>query len=608
MKRSLFSELKRRNVIRATVLYLGTVWALTQGIAQLAPVVGAPDWVARWFLVACAIGIPFWIAFAWFYEFTPKGLKRESEIDPADSTAHRSGRKLDSAIIAVLAVAIVLLLTDRFVLRHGVNEQVAFPASDRSIAVLSFVNRSPDKDQEYFSDGISEELLNLLAKIPQLRVTARTSSFAFKGQKIGIPEIARRLHVAHILEGSVQKAGNRVRITAQLVDAGSDQQLWSQTWDRQLDDIFKVQDEIARDVVKELKVRLLGAAPTVRTTDTQAYAFHLQAKALGRQLTPEALAKSDELYRRVLAIDPGYAPAWGGLADNFLNKATIGVLSNREGLARAREADEKALSIDRDYAPARAGLGFIALYGDNDLAGAARHFERALALDPTSLDVLVNAANLLRNLGRADQALALEEAIVSRDPVDVRWLYVLGYSQRCTGRYDAAIASYRTLLSLNPGHGGAHYQLGVALLLKGDTKAALAEIERETSDPWRMVGLPMAYHALGREADSDQALAALIARWEKDAPYNISYVQAYRGDADKAFEWLGKAVEYHDPGLGEIVGENLFAKIHADPRWLPFLRKLGKAPEQLARIDFKVPFPKTEGTVSQEAGGSKSPE
>src|SRR5207248_2209313 len=280
---------------------------------------------------------------------------------------------------------------------------------EKSIAVLPFVNMSEDKANEYFSDGISEELLNLLAKIPQLQVTARTSSFAFKGKETGIPEIARTLHVAHVLEGSVRKAGNSVRITAQLIKAGTDTHLWSQTYDRKLDDIFAIQDEIAADVVKQLKVTLLGAAPKARTTD------------------PEALA-----------------------------------------------------------------------------------------LDPADLGVLTTSATLLQSLGRLDEALALEEALVRRDPVNVSALFNLGYHQRSAGRLDAASASFRTVLSLSPSNGGAHCQLGVALLLKGDAKGALAEIEQETSEIYKMIGLPMAYHALGRKADSDAALAALIAKYEKD--------------------------------------------------------------------------------------------
>src|SRR5215470_16129645 len=292
--KNVFAELKRRNVIRATILYVGAVWALAQGIAQLGPSLSAPEWATRWFLVAAGIGFPFWIAFAWFYEFTPEGLKRESEIDRAESITRHSGRKLDFAIIGVLAVAVVLLLTDRFVLRHGVNETTAAPIGEKSIAVLPFVNMSEDKANEFFSDGISEELLNLLSKVPQLQVAAHTSSFSFKGKQIEIPEIARQLHVANVLEGSVRKSGDQVRITAQLIRANEGYHLWSETYDRKLDDIFKIQDEIAGEVVKQLKVTLLGAAPTVRQTNPKAYALYLQAVQLGRQRTPEAFTQSDE--------------------------------------------------------------------------------------------------------------------------------------------------------------------------------------------------------------------------------------------------------------------------------------------------------------------------
>src|SRR5213080_2199189 len=486
------------------------------------------------------------------------------------------------------AVAIGLLVIGAIVAafmivsRRPTTSLTAIP--EKSIAVLPFVDMSEGKANEYFSDGISEELLNLLAKIPQLQVTARTSSFAFKGKETGIPEIARTLHVAHVLEGSV-------RITAQLIKAGTDTHLWSQTYDRKLDDIFAIQDEIAADVVKQLKVTLLGAAPKARTTDPEAYALYLQAVQLGRQFTAEAFQQSGALLRKVLATDPRYAPAWDGLATNLANEAGQGLMPSKEGYAQAREADMKALAIDPDYAPAHAGLGWIAMDGDNDLAGAAQHFRRALALDPADLDVLRNSVMLLAALGRLDESLALNQALVRRDPVNVNTLFNLGLFQRRAGRLDAAIASQRTVLSLAPGRGGAHAQLATTLLLKGDAQGALAEIEQETSENWKLIGLPMAYHALGRKADSDAALAALIAKYEKDGPYNIAYVYAYRGDADKAFEWLDKAVEYGDPGLADIVTENLFAKIHADPRWLAFLRKIGKAPEQLAKIEFKVTQP-----------------
>ena len=587
-----FAELKRRNVIRAALLYAGAVWALAQGIASLGPAFGMPDWGTRWFVIAGAIGFPFWIAFAWFFEFTPDGLKRESQIDPADSIAHRTGRKLDFAIIGVLAIAVVLLLTDRFVLHHGVNEQATIVASDKSIAVLPFVDMSQGKDQEYFSDGISEELLNLLAKIPQLQVTARTSSFSFKGKEIGITEIAKTLHVAHVLEGSVRRAGNTVRITAQLVDAATDTQLWSQSYDRRLDDIFAIQDEIAADVVKQLKIKLLGAAPTARATDPGAYALYLQARQLAQQKTAEAFQNSDALYHRVLAIDPRYSPAWIGLANNVISEMGLGVLSGKNGYADARAAAGKAMEIDPDNAQAHLALGRIAVY-QGELTTAARQFERALTIDPNNLDTLGSAALLLQTLGRLNEALVLDEVIVRRDPVNVRALYNLGTDQLWAGHFDEAIATFRTVLNLSPDRSGTHATIGQALLLKGDARGGLEEIQRETSELWRMVGLPMAFYALGRKADSDATLAALIAEYTKDAPYNVASVYAFRGEADEAFEWLDKAVEYEDAGLAEILTENLFDKIHTDPRWPLFLRKLGKAPEQLAKIEFKVTLPES---------------
>jgi adenylate cyclase len=376
-----------------------------------------------------------------------------------------------------------------------------------------------------------------------------------------------------------------------LIRAGTDTHLWSQTYDRKLDDIFAIQDEIAADVVKQLEVRLLGAAPKSRTTDPEAYALYLQAVQLGRQFTAEALRQSDALYRKVLAIDPRYAPAWSELADNFRHEAGLGLLSNKEGYAQAREAANRALEIDPDYGPAHARLGWVAMNGDNNLAAAAQHFKRALALDAADLNVLGNSAVLLANLGHLDEALALSETVVRRDPVNVTTLYNLAFYQREAGRFDAAIASFRTALNLAPGQGGARTELGYALLLKGDAPGALSEIEQETSETWKMEGLPIAYHALGRGADSNAALAAMIAKYERDSPYNIAYVYAFRGEADQAFAWLDKAVEYGDPGISEIVTETLFDKIHADPRWLAFLRKLGKAPEQLAKIEFKVTLP-----------------
>ena len=596
--RNFFAELKRRNVYKVAVAYAVVSWLLIQIATQVFPFFDIPNWAVRVVVLFLALGFPVALVLAWAFEITPEGIKRESEIAPDESITYHNGRKLIGITIAV-AVAAGGMLAFQLLRPRLMTERIpaASPAapdaviSENSIAVLPFLDMSQAKDQGYFSDGISEELLNLLGKIPQLKVPSRTSSFFFKDKQVEISEIARQLRVAYVLEGSVRKSGDLLRITTQLIRAADGYHLWSETYDRKMDDIFNIQDEIAGEVVKELKVKLLAAAPKVRTTDPQAYALYLQAKELARQFTPEAFAKSDALFRQALEIDPRYAPAWTGLAVNFNAEVGMGVMSSQEGYARAREAAEKALAIDPEYAPAHAALGLSAMQSDNDLVGAARHLERALALDPTGVAILSGSANLLSSLGRLDQALALHEAAVRRDPVSVASLSNLGAAQCVTGRYDEAIGSYRAVLRLSPGRGGAHAQLGMVLLQKGDAPAALAEIEQEKNETWRMIALSMAYCALGRAADAEAARDALIAKYEKDWSYNIAYVFAFCGQSDKAFEWLDKAVAYQDGGLSEIVAQNLFDKIHSDPRWLPFLRKLGKAPEQLAKIEFKVTLP-----------------
>ena len=601
---TVFDELKRRNVIRIAGLYLVGAWLIVQVASTVLPAFDAPDWMLRALITLLAIGFLPALTFAWAFELTPEGLKREKDVDRAESITPHTGKKLDRVIMVVLAIALGYFAFDKFVLSPGREHAIAESArsvgrsealvesyGDKSIAVLPFMNMSTDKDQEYFADGISEELLNLLAKVPQLRVTSRSSAFSFKGQNLEISEIAKRLNVAHVLEGSVRKAGNQVRITAQLVDARSDTHLWSETYDRPLDRLFAVQDEIAAAVVAQLKIKLLGAAPKSRASDPKAYALYLQARQLSRQNTSEGYERSIALYQQALAIDDDMAAAWDGLASVYINQVGIALRPIDEGFRLAREAVNNALAIDPEFGLAHAGLGWIAMHYDGDLAASARHYEHALALEPTNAEIIRNTAALARNLARLDTAIALGEFVTARDPVHAQAHGNLGETYRHAGRLDATIASYRIALSLSPGRAYAQYAIGVALLLKGDPAGALTAMQQESSEVWRMIGLPMAWHALGMNAESDGALAELIQKYEKDSAYNIAYVLAYRGETDRAFEWLDKAVAYRDPGLAAIAVDPLFANLHRDPRWLPFLRNLGKAPEQLAAIKFDVKVP-----------------
>ena len=493
------------------------------------------------------------------------------------------GRRMLDGVIAVVLLGAGVFLAQLFV---GGGPAVEL---SESVAVLPFVNMSSDPDQEYFSDGISEQLRNLLMQIPELRVAARTSSVSFKGQNLTIPEMAERLNVAHVLEGSVRKDGNDVRITAQLIRADDGLSVWSDAWDRSLDDIFEIQDEIAAEVVAQLQVTLLGAAPTLETTDPKAYALFLQARQLSRQATPESLELSDALYQQALEIDPDYATAWAGLALTYIYRSDLGLLP--EGRRLAREAANRALEIDPENAEAYARLGKLA----SNPAEAAPYFERALALAPTNPDIILAVALQLRRLGRLDEAIALHEYAVDSDPVAANMHAGLGHAYVRAGRLDEAIASFRTSLTLSPGQNAAQLGIGPALLLNGEPEAALVTFVDEDDEWWRLTGFAMAHHALGQTAESDAALAELIEKYEQGMAYNIAYVLAFRGEADRAFEWLDKAVEYGDSGLGEIAYDLLFANIHDDPRWLPFLESIGESPEQRAvdraAIEFEVTLP-----------------
>jgi TolB-like protein/Tfp pilus assembly protein PilF len=519
---SFFNELKRRNVIRVAIAYVVMAWLVMQVADVILNNIDAPSWVFQTILLLLGIGFLVAMFFSWAFEMTPEGLKREHEVDRSQSITPQTGKKLNNLIFTVMALAIAYFAYDKFVLdasrdaalveaatQAGVEQATSEEVSvetDNSIAVLPFVNMSSDEEQEYFSDGLSEELLNLLAKIPELRVAARTSSFSLKGKEMQIAEVGETLKVAHVLEGSVRKAGNQVRITAQLIHAEDGYHLWSETYDRSLDNIFAIQDEIAAAVVAQLKVTLLGAAPTVHATDPQAYALYLQGRHLKQQRTASSYEQALTLLQQALAIDPDYAEAWVELGIIYDNQLNLGLRPIEEGLALQRDAINKALVIDPDNALALANHGYIAMVYDNDLTAAAMYFERALQLEPANTEIMRTAFHLYSVLGRIEEAPALTDYLIARDPVSSSGHAFQGLYFASTGRWNEAIVSYRTALALSPGSTNFKYTFGVAQLFMGDAQAALEEMQSIES-VWGMIGLPMAYHALGRTEESDAALA-----------------------------------------------------------------------------------------------------
>lgn len=598
--RNLFEELKRRNVIRVGIAYVVSAWVIAQVAELLLASFEAPSWVMKSVLILLALGLPLALFFAWAFELTPDGLKREAEVDRSVSVTAQTGRKLDFVIIALLTVALAYFIIDKFVLSAARQAELLEAASqsadtvvaDNSIAVLPFVNMSGNPEQEYFSDGLSEELLNLLARIPELRVIARTSSFAYKGKDAKISEIADELKVAYVLEGSVRSGGELVRITAQLISATDSSHLWSHTYDRTLDNIFAVQDEIAAAVVEELKISLLGEVPNATEMPPDIYPLFLQARELSRRSTQAAHEQSIELYQQVLAQAPNLPAAWAGLAENYVVMANKVLMPIAEGYAQARRAAEKALALDPQHAPALAIMGWVAMLLDKDLQGAARHLERALQLDPTNTQIMRPAAILLFNLTRFDEAIELLEYGVARDPISSPLYSNLALNYFAAGRPGDAVVAYQTALRLSPEAVGVESFIGQALLADNQPEAALAAMQREPSEPWRLVGLAMAHHALGETAQSDTALEQMIDKYGDEWRYNIAYAVAFRGEVDRTFEWLERAREINDAGLSEIAAAPEFASVHDDPRWPAFLESIGKAPQQLARVEFEVTQPK----------------
>jgi TolB-like protein/Tfp pilus assembly protein PilF len=600
---SLFAELKRRNVFRVAAAYLALGWIVTQVTSTVAPMLHLPEWVGPVVLWIGVIGFPFVVLFSWIYELTPEGLKKEREVERSDSITNLTARRLDYVIIGLLVVAIGLFAVREF--RPQEQERLTVVASardaaapapaavseDRSVAVLPFVDMSAARDQEYFADGISEEVLNLLAKVPQLRVIARTSSFSFKGKEADIAEIARKLNVSNVLEGSVRKSGDTLRITAQLIRASDSSHLWSQTYDRKLTDVFAVQDEIAAAVVDQLKVTLLGAAPKARVTDPKAYGLFLQARAVSRQYSAEALQHAVKLYKQALAIDPSYAPAWNDLAFVYFELMDQGVLTMDQGRRLGRDAVNHALEHDPSFAPAYATAAVFDGIVERDYAAAARHLEQGIALDPANLDVIGVAGAVARRLGRLEQAIALGEYDVARDPVSTEGYDGLALAYRYSGRLDDSIAAYRKFLALAPDAGWAHTALGDVLLQHGDAEAALAEYQKEPVEAFRLGGLAVAYHALGRKPESEAAYEELMEKYPDTKPFSAASVSAFLGHVDQAFALLDKAAEQRDSDLGAIAVYPTLAVLHEDPRWLPLLRRLGVAPEQLAAIKFDVKVP-----------------
>ena len=446
--------------------------------------------------------------------------------------------------------------------------------SEKSIAVLPFVNMSSDKEQEYFSDGLAEELLDLLAKTPGLHVIARTSSFSFKGKSEDIPTIASKLKVANVLEGSVRKSGTRLRVTTQLIRADNGEHIWSETYDRELKDVFKVQDEIAGAVVAALKLKL---APTQEssshgTTNTEAYNQYLLGRQFWNRRNLDGYRRAVEAYRKAISLDPDYAAAYAGLAtaQNYVADAT----GDLAGFKQAQAAAEKAVALAPEQADGYVARGYIRTTVSWDWVGAEADLAKALELDAGDSTVQRRYGQLLASLGRLPEAIAATKKAIELDPLSEPAWQTLEQFLISRGDFSAAHEANRRALEINPESAYALNDLGMIQLLQGHAAEALETFRKIETGMFRLTSLAMVEHTLGHAKESQQALDEAIAKHASDAAYQIAEAYAWRGEKDKAFEWLERAYRQEDGGLSAVKLDPLLVSIRSDPRFHALLRKI----------------------------------
>jgi adenylate cyclase len=582
-------ELKRRNVGRVAILYLVVCWLILEPVHVIFHMLEVPVWANRLVIILMALGFPAVTIFAWVYEITPEGLKPTAEIPHGQSIRRQTGRRIDRAIIVVLVLALTYFVVDKFwISKHALSVEgekalnapatTPLPAviSDKSIAVLPFTDMSEKKDQEYFADGIAEEVLDRLAKVPGLKVVGRASSFQFKGKSADPASVGAALGVAYLLEGSVRKEAGRVRVAAQLVDTRTGSQHWSDRFDSDLIDVLSVQDTIAAELARALQIAVeVDTTPRASVKSPEALEAYLRGRQSFARSTREGCEAAVAGFQQTLSLDPTFAPAAIGLARAYIYIGDLAWLPTPVAFERAREAAQLAQRLDPRSPLPHVLLAEIHTHYDWDWTGADRELKQAFALGPRDPIGVKTASRLAAAIGRWDEARQLAIEAIELDPLDADSLGNLGFEIYLrTGDYAEAEQSLRRSLQIAPHWGSGHYFLGEALMLQGQYDAALAEFRGETLDDGQLEGSAMAHFATGRKAESDAKLAEAIRHNGTSWPSEIARVYAFRREKDRALEWLNRAYEARDEDLYFIKGDPLLKNLEGDPRYKAFLRKM----------------------------------
>jgi TolB-like protein/Flp pilus assembly protein TadD len=590
----LWSELKRRNVVKVAIAYCAAGWVVVQVAALLFPLFGAPAWILKVVTTLVFLGLPLALVFAWAFELTPQGIKRTEDVPSGVATPRRHARLLNLLIIGVLAVAVGLFALERFVWTDAApasaSREADRPAgapprpaagAHNSIAVLPFVNLSNDPDQEYFSDGIAEDLMSALARFKALKVAARTSAFSFKGKQVDLHEVGRALNVATVLEGSVRRSGDRLRITAQLNDVATGYQLWSETYERELTDIFAIQDDITSRIVGALQVHLDEEPSRAASTpvDAEVYQSVLRGRFFWNQRTPEGFGKAAELLQEATRRAPEYAPAYSALADVYLSQYDYGLMSWEESTVKARAAATKALELDETSAAAQTSLAHILLH-EWQWQAAEQHFLRALELDPNYTLALHWYALCLTALGRAEEAVEVMQRARQLDPLSVRINADLGMALLAAGKHDEAVEQEGRALELAPEAAVPRWIRGMALEQLGRFDAAEREmkaaLDAMSGDEAVKGSLGHLYAISGRQAEARTLLGELTSQAEAtDVTFFAALICAGLDDKDGALTWLERAVDKRSGSVRYLRIDPRLAGLREEPRYQRLMERVG---------------------------------
>jgi TolB-like protein/Tfp pilus assembly protein PilF len=575
-----FSELKRRNVYKVAVAYIVAGWALSQGIAQVFPVFDVPNWAIRLIVLLIIVGFPVAVVLAWAFEITPEGIKRTEDVDVTQP--HSVGGAWIYIAILGAVISVALFFLGRYTARESASAahtESVTRIPQKSIAVLPLLNESGDPSDEYFSDGLSEELIAALSQIKELKIIGRSSSFRFKDRKEEPKTIGEKLGVSTLLDGTVRKQGDRVRIVAELVNTADGIQLWTRTFDRELKDIFAVQEDIARAVADSLKLTLLGSADRsaqrAAPNSTEAHNAYLQGHFHFLRRNLEDYRKAVGYLNEAVRFDPDYALAYAERSEAWTFIGDLATEQKKEAWPAAKKDAEKAVEVGPNLAETHAALGWVRFFSEWKFAEGLRELERAKELspaNPTANDLL---ARVIIYLGKVSEAERQARQAVELDPLSVIARGNLARVLLAAGKLDEADAEARKAAELQPTGAASHRWQVVVAVLRGDGEAALREAQLEPNEAYRRFELALAYYARGDRPAADAALSDMIARDRNLLAYQIAEVYAWRGETDKAFEWLQISFDNHDTGTLSLLIDPLMRNLRGDPRYKRMLEKIG---------------------------------